>query len=166
MSLNDIQLPPIALQELFKYSLTDLKNEQSAEAKIVKNALPVLGNNQKQVVIIVDSNDAIYLPDEQLNFLLGILSACGLTMNDVAILNINTNKELNYKTVEAELRPEKLLLFGIKPAHIGLPLDFPNYQVQQFNHQTYLTAPMLSLLQDDKAEKMKLWNCLKNIFGI
>ncbi|MEO6720945.1 MAG: hypothetical protein ABIN67_11270 [Ferruginibacter sp.] len=166
MSLDNIQLPPIVIQELFKYSLIDLQTEQVPEVKSAQISFPVLGNNGKNILIIVNSDNAIYLPDDQLNFLLGILSACNLTMDDVAILNIKKSKEVNYKTLAVGLRPEKIFLFGVKPGQISLPLDFPDYQIQQFNQQTYLSAPMLSLLQDDKAEKTKLWNCLKQVFSI
>jgi len=166
MTLDNIQLPPIVLQELFKTSLIELEMEQQSEPAASQSSFQVLGNNGKHILIIVDSDEALYLEDDQLNFLLGILSACSLTMADVAILNIKKNSQVTYKTLATELRPEKLFLFGIKPVQIGLPLDFPNYQLQQFNHQVYLTAPTLSVLQDDKAEKIKLWNCLKQIFAL
>ena len=166
MTLDNIQLPPIVLQELFKTSLIELEMEQQSEPAASQSSFQVLGNNGKHILILVDSDQSLYLEDDQLNFLLGILSACSLTMADVAILNIKKNPQVTYKTLTRELRPEKLFLFGIKPVQIGLPLDFPNYQLQQFNHQVYLTAPMLSVLQDDKAEKIKLWNCLKQIFAL
>jgi hypothetical protein len=47
-----------------------------------------------------------------------------------------------------------------------LPLQFPAYQIQKFNNQVYLAAPALHLLAQDKAEKTKLWNCLKQVFSI
>ena len=166
MSLDNIQLLPIVLQQLFKHSLVDLKNGQKPEEKTASTEFAILGNNRSHILIMVASDETLYLPDEELNFLLGILAACNLTMDDVAILNIKKNKPLTYKTVIDELRPEKLFLFGVNPAQIELPLDFPNYQVQQFNNQTYLTAPLLSHFQDNKAEKTKLWGCLKQIFGI
>jgi DNA polymerase III psi subunit len=166
MSLDNIQLPSIVLQQLYKYSLTDLKNEQKREAKTPSNEFTILGNNRSRILIIVANDEALYLPDGELKFLLGILAACNLTMEDVAILNIKKNKPVTYQTVTQELKPEKLFLFGVDPAGIALPLDFPNYQIQQYNNQTYLTAPLLSHFQDNKAEKTKLWNCLKQIFGI
>ena len=166
MTLDNIQLPPIVLQELFKTSLIELEMEQQSEPAASQSSFQVLGNNGKHILILVDSDQSLYLEDDQLNFLLGILSACSLTMADVAILNIKKNPQVIYKTLATELSPEKLFLFGIKPVQIGLPLDFPNYQLQQFNHQVYLTAPTLSVLQDDKEEKIKLWNCLKQIFAL
>ncbi len=166
MSLDNIQLPPIVLQQLFKHSLNDLKNEQNPEEKTTSKGFSTLGNNRRHILILVNSDETMYLPDDQLNFLLGILAACNLTMEDVAILNIKKNKPVTYKTVTNELKPEKLFLFGVNPVQIELPLDFPNYQVQPYNNQIYLTAPLLSQFQDNKAEKTKLWNCLKQIFAI
>lgn len=166
MSLDNIQLPPIVLQQLFKHSLNDLKNEQNQEEKTTSKGFSTLGNNRRHILILVNSDETMYLPDDQLNFLLGILAACNLTMEDVAILNIKKNKPVTYKTVTNELKPEKLFLFGVNPVQIELPLDFPNYQVQPYNNQIYLTAPLLSQFQDNKAEKTKLWNCLKQIFAI
>jgi hypothetical protein len=162
MSLNNIQLTPFVLQDLFKHSLIDLKTEEKTSPK----TFATLGNNNKYILILVVSDDTLYLPDDQLNFLMGILNACTLTMEDVAILNIKKNKSATYKTLSEELKPEKIFLFGIQPNDIALPIDFPNYQVQQYNNQIYLTAPILSQLQNDKGEKIKLWNCLKQIFSI
>jgi hypothetical protein len=87
-------------------------------------------------------------------------------MEDVAIINTRKNKNITYKAIEQELKGEKIILFGVAPAQINLPIEFPHYQVQPFNSQTYLSAAMLPEIQDNKAEKAKLWNCLKQIFAI
>ncbi len=166
MSLNNIQLPPIVLQELFKNALIDLKTEEKQVQKSSSNGFATLGNNRRRILIMVKSEDTLYLLDEQLNFLMGILAACNLTMDDVAILNIKKNKSVTYKTVANELKSEKVFLFGVAPDEIELPIDFPNYQIQQYNNQVYLTAPTLSQFQDNNVEKKKLWNCLKQIFSI
>ena len=166
MSLDNIQLPLIVLQQLFKHSLVNLENEEKPEEKTASKGFSTLGNNRRHILIMVESDQTLYLPDEELNFLLGILAACKLTMDDVAILNIKKNKSVTYRSATKELKPEKLFLFGVNPAQIELPLDFPHYQIQQYNNQTYLTAPPLSYFQDNKVEKTKLWNCLKQIFGI
>jgi hypothetical protein len=42
-----------------------------------------LGNNSKQILIALQYNDISYLPDYDLKFLSGILSACKLSLNDV-----------------------------------------------------------------------------------
>jgi hypothetical protein len=166
MSLANLQLPPTVLQQLFKQSLVDLKNDEVKSSATKSAKLSFLGNNKKQILIVVASEEALYLPDDQLNFLVGILSACGLTMEDVAILNIIKHDSVNYLVLNTELHCKTILLFGVTADKIDLPLNFPAYQVQKFNTQVYLVAPQLIALQKDKAEKSKLWNCLKQIFSI
>lgn len=166
MGFEDIQLPPIVLQELFKYSLIDLKIEEKGAEKGTNKQFFTLGNNRRHILIIVEGDETLYLPDDQLNFLMGILVACNLSMEDVAILNIKKNKSVTYKSISAELKSEKIFLFGVNPGQIELPMDFPDYQIQQYNNQVYLTAPPLSQFQDNKTEKTKLWICLKQIFSI
>lgn len=166
MSLDNIQLPVIVLQHLFKDSLVDLNTHQADTTAGVTTGLAFLGNNQKRVAIIVADEKAIYLPDEDLNFLMGILTACKLTMADVALVNTKKNGAFTYAELEQQLKAEIILLLGVIPAQLELPLQFPPYQVQKFNNQVYLAAPALHLLTKDKAEKAQLWNCLKQVFSI
>lgn len=166
MSLDNIELTPFLLQELYKNSLVEFYDAKTQGQAAPVLPFTVLGNNKRNVIIIVENHETLYLPDNELNFLLGILSACKLTMEDVAIVNIKKNKPVSYKALEQELKAEKIILFGVESSAIGLPLEFPPYQIQQYNNQTYLSAGILANIQDDKAEKTKLWNCLKQIFSI
>jgi hypothetical protein len=166
MSIDNIQLTPFLIQELFKKSLVESDSQEPDKKLDPEVSFSILGHNRKKIIILVDNDETLYLPDEQLNFLLGILSACSLTMEDVAIINTRKNKNITYKAIEQELKGEKIILFGVAPAQINLPIEFPHYQVQPFNSQTYLSAAMLPEIQDNKAEKAKLWNCLKQIFAI
>jgi hypothetical protein len=166
MSLDNINLPPLVLQQLFTHTLIEAKNNPTVDSKSTEKPFLTLGNNQKKVLILVESEETLYLPDNQLNFLLGILAACNLTMEDVAILNIKKNPSVNYLRITDELKSEKVFLFGLQPDQIELPVNFPTYQIQKFNNQVYLAAPALSNFHDNKAEKTKLWICLQQIFNI
>lgn len=168
MSLNNIELSGIALQELYKKSLVAVNplKEKANEKTVEPASLNILGKNLKKIILIVNNEEAAFLTDDELNFLLGILSACKLNMDDVGILNLVKNKNAGYEKIAKELSAEKVFLFGAAPGDIHLPLAFPHYQVQQFKNQLYLSAPSLTSLQHDKAEKTKLWNCLKKIFSI
>ena len=166
MSLDNIELPAIIIQSLYSKSLYDLKTDESGLDAIQAGSIGFLGSNQKKIALLVNSTQAIYLPDEELNFLLGILTACRLSMADIALINISKNPGLLYTDITEQLKAEKIFLFGLDAEVLALPLQFPHYQVQQFNNQVYLSSPSLSDLQKDKEEKMKLWNCLKNIFSL
>lgn len=166
MSLNNIQLPAATVAALYKNSLVELKTVPVSEMKTVTSSINILGKNAKGVVIIVSNAGTAYLPDDELNFLLGILNACRLNMDDVGIFNLQKNEGADYKTISSALHAEKIFLFGAGAEDIKLPLSFPPYQIQQYNNQVYLTAPALRALQNDKAEKTKLWNCLRQIFAV
>jgi DNA polymerase III psi subunit len=166
MSLDNIQLPAIILQNLFNNSLVDLKTGNDTAVVSQEHGIPFLGNNQKRLVIVVEDENAVYVSDTDLNFLSGILAACKLSMADVALVNLARATAISYTTLEQQLQAEKILLFGVTPARLELPLQFPFYQIQKFNNQVYVAAPALSELQGDKNEKTKLWNCLKQVFSI
>jgi hypothetical protein len=168
MSLENIQLPAIVIQDLFKKSLVDLNTHQQAEATTgtAESKISCLGKNGRNITILVQSPETLYLPDNELDFLMGILTACKLTMADIALVNMAQNQGLDYKMIQQSLGAEKVFLFGLEPAGLQLPLSFPHYQVQRYNSQVYLSAPPLLLLQADKMEKSKLWTCLKQIFSL
>ena len=84
MSLNDIHLPVLVLKELFPHSLVDTGLSTRLPDPVQGLQFPFLGNNQKNVAIIVEDPESIYCNEEDLNFLLDILSACKLTLNDIA----------------------------------------------------------------------------------
>ena len=164
MSLDNIELTPFLIQELFKNCLVEMETTVKAKKIAPASSFNILGNNRAAITIIVENATHLHLPDPELNFLLGILSACKLTMEDVAIINISKNKNATYKTIELELKAGKIILFGVTAAQIGLPLEFPIYQVQHYNQQTYIAAGNLQQIESNKADKTKLWNCLKQIF--
>ena len=166
MSLTNIQLPPLVIQQLYKDALIETETNKPSPQEKQSASINILGKNKKGIIILVSDTKNAYLPDDELNFLLGILSACKLNMDDVGIVNLKKNKGLLYSTIAAELNAGKVFLFGIDTDAIELPLGIPLYQIQQYNNQTYLSAPALAALKDDKAEKTKLWNSLKSIFDI
>lgn len=166
MSLDNIQLPPIVIHGLFKDSLIDLNTKQLAPDSANGGSFTYLGNNEKRIAFLVYDEEAIYLADHLLNFLMGILTACKLTMADVALINLAKTAPLRYEDIAAHTGAEKLVLFGKGPDALELPLSFPFYQVQQYNNQWYLCAPSLDILIADKTEKGKLWSCLKQLFAL
>jgi len=164
MSLNDARLNPVLLESMYKYMLIEESPAPVEQLVDTGAAIAFLGNHEKRVTILVHSPESAYLPDESLAFLLDILSACKLSMADIALLNLAKETSITDQNIEEKLGPLKVLLFGIDPLSIGMPLQFPHYQVQSFSNRVYLGAPPLDLLRSNKDEKLKLWTCLKKIF--
>lgn len=191
MSFNDIQLNDYLLTELYRRALvvteTDPKAPASTPAPPAETAAApatpasaappqktvpaILGSNQKQVTIIVHYTNAVHLPDEQLEFLSSMLTACKLSLADVAIHNFHAGKGLVANDITTALRSQTVLLFGVSPDQFGLPIQFPPFQVQPLAGITYLYSPELEYYkttdpQETRNRKMQLWNCLKLIFRI
>lgn len=125
-----------------------------------------LGNNQRHLLIITSSPEVVFLPDDELAFLTGILGACKLSLADVAIVNLHQYPGCGFKEITSFIESRVTMLFGIEPAALGLPVSFPHYQLQAFADTTFLYAPRLKQLENDKLEKSKLWVCLKKLFNL
>jgi hypothetical protein len=128
-----------------------------------------LGKNNRRISIIVDSPGAAFLPDPQLEFLTKILEACRMNIGDVAIINHHTTP-VAITALRQQLQPQNILLFGIEPTAIRLPINFPEFKLQPYDQCTYLSAPPLQQLvantADAKLLKSKLWVCLKTLFNV
>lgn len=180
MDLNHINLPPAALAGLYGETLVSNNEPGSIPSVAVKQEVPTaseqpadkkatirsLGNNQQQILVLVNVPDTVFLSDESLAFLTGVLSACKLSMADVALVNLHHNPDIPYQTLLTEFKSRIVFLFDKDPASFGLPMKFPHYQLQAFAGNTFLYAPSLQELEKDKVEKTKLWGSLKRLFNL
>jgi hypothetical protein len=128
-----------------------------------------LGNNRRNVAIVVHSPGTPFLPDNQLSFLTKILEACRMNIGDIAIVNAATTP-VAIAELRQQLNPTAVLLFGLEPVAIKLPINFPVFRLQPYDACTYLSAPALSQLvqnsEESKLLKSKLWVCLKTLFNV
>lgn len=128
-----------------------------------------LGNNRRKITVLVKSPGVAFLPDDQLSFLTRMLEACKMNVGDVAIVN-EANAPVNITALKQQLQPAVILLFGMEPTEIRLPMNFPLFKLQAYDACTYLCAPSLEDLvkpgDESKLLKSKLWMCLKTLFEI
>lgn len=172
---NTPLLPHFVLSDLYKNQLVII-HEASDDPKIPKkNAEPTskepdfLGNNQKNITILLADAEAVYVNDQSLQFLSAILAACKLNLGDVAIVNLNRHP-LSYGAVKDWLSPKSMIIFDIDAKQIQMPFKLPYYQVQSYDHCSIVFAPSLHNMMGDsreaKLEKSKLWLSLKNMFNL
>jgi len=128
-----------------------------------------LGDNKKNITILVKDSTAVYINDEWLGTLSKLLSACKLNLADVAIVNIK--QPLAFIEIKAQLEPQYVLMFDVAADEIALPFSIPNYQLQKYNGATIMIAPAITLSADKttesiRVEKKNLWEKLKVIFNV
>ncbi len=156
MSLNQIVLHPHLLVDLYETSLID----DPAAYQTTQQLLPVL----KDILIFSDS-PTDPLSDEDQKLLTSILSACHVLPQEVSIFSSLIKKE-DVSFVTSIKKSRIVLLFGTDPISIGMPSNFPMFQLELFDARTYLYAPSLSVLNKDKKLKTNLWMSLKTLFSV
>ena len=172
MDLNSIKLAPNEVFLLYKNSLVDITAEilqatpEDNRSDEASYKFKYLGENKKQILIVVDYSNAVHVPDKQLSFLTKLLSACNLNLGDVAILNFRNYNAFDFDKVIDFFRPEVVLLFKVEPDDFGMPMIFPPYQVQKFKNISFVASPSFEEIEPDKVSKSKLWGCLKKIFNL
>lgn len=178
MDINHIKLDNNLIADLYSNLLVENKNIAetaaisindgiiSKERKENFSTIKSLGENSKNILLVVTYKDSAFLPDDQLNFLTKILTACKLSLADVAIFNLHPFAGKPYNEIISHFNSKTVLLFGLSPKDFGMPIQFPVYQVQAFNKTTFLYSPVLEQLERDPKEKSKFWKCLKNIFSL
>jgi len=181
MPLNNVRLDPGLLAELYKNSLVEIDDPHTTGVKKsnlynstketekkqgAADEWKYLGDYKKNILLVVNYQESVHLPDAQLNFITSFLAACKLNLGDVAILNIDKAPFRFYKEVQTRFNSKVTVLFGLSPAEFSMPVNFPEFQVQAFNNCTFLTTPPLGQLETDNLLKSKLWVCLRRVFGV
>jgi DNA polymerase III psi subunit len=159
MSLNNISLPLQLLADLYQNVLV----QDTATAMPVKEPIPFLGKNGKNILILVNKKDSPYLPDKELSFLTTVLSACGLDLSHVSIVNWTKLREKNASNVLEQLSPKQVLLLDVEPSSLGF-VSGELFSVQKQGNIQFVEAPSLSEIEKTKQAKSQLWVALKQLF--
>ncbi len=143
--------------------------DKRQEEKSPPASLRWLGENNSAVTLVVNYTNETFMPDAQLQFLTKILEACKLNLGDVALVNA-AKSGVSSAAIKEQLRPAKLILFGVDADQIGLPIRFPEFKLQAYDGTTYLQLPAADKMNGTDAEskllKSKSWVCLKSLFNV
>lgn len=182
MSLNSIKFETTDIALLFKNTLVDIDEKKQDSPKTKNKAAAVnidpvandpiaigwkyLGENKKKTLVVVRYPDVVHLPDKQLSFLTKLLAACSLNLGDVAILNFFNHQSSQFNELFDYFKPKVVLLFDTKPTEFGIPINFPDFQVQAYKDAVFVSSPSLETIEPDKNLKGKLWVSLKKIYNL
>lgn len=166
MSLDNFQISVGLTTELYKDSLVALDTPQIKSNSLKPKNLNFLGKNAKQILIVVNDKESIHLNDTDTSLLTGILNACKLNFNDVALVNLAQQNELIFSVLEDNFKPAVMIAFGVNLKSIAIDNEYDYYVVNKIKTMTFLSASSLSQIGKNVEEKKQLWNCLKSIFSI
>lgn len=128
-----------------------------------------LGEHLKQVTIIVKDELAVYLNENDLTLLSSILSACKLTLADIALINVAQQK-LSLHEILNVIPSKLVMIFDVNSTTLKIKLPTTLYKSIQLGDTYLLFSNSLSLMQGGdqsaKLEKGKLWAILKSLFQL
>lgn len=168
MSIDDIQLDDYLCQKMFAKTLMDFTKPKSKEANTISQKVPIpsLGENERNILFLVNNDQNKFVNDDEMKLLSGLLTACKISMADIALVNYHHSPEINYKQLIDQFQSKKILIFGINAVDLDLPFTIPFFQIQKFQEQIYMISPSLEDFIDNVELKKELWNSLKKIFLI
>ena len=150
MNINEITLPASVVTELYRSSLVIPDVEPANKPPDIKKTTLIF----------------YYKTDKQKTFLNDLLNACNLDTDKAEMKELGPGEQFDYKTELEKSNYNVIILFGVDPASLRLPLSFPHFQVQAFAGRTFLFTPPLGEMKDDKLLKSRLWVCLKRMFNV
>ena len=125
-----------------------------------KKDFKYLGENNKYVLIIVKEPAYDFLKRDDLTFLLKILIAKKLELNDVAIINTEKNGTLIFDELIDFFACNKIITFGIDPKSLQITGAVANKK-SVFKNTPILGTWDLTRLQQDVNKKTIFWNEFK-----
>lgn len=162
MSLNNIQFSSYLCCNLYAKSL--ILTKEISNVSTNKIEISSLGGNQKKILFLVNNPETKFLDNDEMILLTNLITACQLSMEDIALVNYFNSDKLNYKDLVEYFQSEKILLFGISATEMDLPFIIPDFQVQSYDKKLFMAAPALSEFINNKDLKKNLWVCLQKIF--
>jgi hypothetical protein len=165
------KLSPFVIAKLYKDNLVLVKDTQTEILEKIEEDVNILylGENKKNIIILLSEENAQHISDDSFQFLTTILNACKLNIADVAIVNTN-NQTINTHLMKSQLNPQVCIVFGNIMAKFLQQDDLKLHTPLTINNTIWLNTVEFSKLQDNsvnaKLEKSKLWICLKQIFQI
>jgi len=119
-----------------------------------------LGENNKYFLILINDTKNREISSLHKETLLKIMSAKGLELRDLAILNVDQYPDMNISELKEFFSCSKLVLFGINPQRIALPGISSNKVENHANVKLFSTFSIDEMISD-VTKKKEFWAIMK-----
>jgi hypothetical protein len=111
-------------------------------------------------------NSSGSLSKSDLEFLMKVISAVGLTLEDIALLNYARYDSCDIKQLKESLDCNKVIFFAL-PTTLAIVQNIQELKITNNNGVDFLNIPdSLAIIAQDKTKKLQLWNLLKSLFNV
>lgn len=119
-----------------------------------------LGENNKYFLILIDDTKNREISSLHKETLLKIMSAKGLELRDLAILNLDQYPDISISELKEFFSCSKLALFGINPQRIAIPGISSNKVENHANVKLFSTFSIDEMMSD-VIKKKEFWAIMK-----
>ena len=177
MGINHLQLSSELIAALYPESLVVIKEYLPAKENVISPkpvadktpVYPFLGENNRSICFLVNDPEENFLPAVQRDFLIKMLSACKLSFNDIALVNI-AHIPFDLAELRVQLHPQIIFLWGISPLSVGLKSGLPDFNISEVDGISVIPVLSPGLMSGNRPEgiefKQRLWICLKKLFTL
>ena len=166
-SENEIKIEkPTAAEKVFITEKTAIPEMPVAipvpDSAVIKKPkeFSYLGENNKYFLILIDDAKNKEINSLQKETLLKIMSAKGLELRDLAILNLDQFPGTNITELKEFFSCNKMVLFGINPQRIELPPISSNKVENHANVMLFSTFSIDEMI-NDVTKKKDFWAIMK-----
>ena len=166
-SENEIKIEkPTAAEKVFITEKTAIPEMPVAipvpDSAVIKKPkeFSYLGENNKYFLILIDDAKNKEINSLQKETLLKIMSAKGLELRDLAILNLDQFPGTNITELKEFFSCNKMVLFGINPQRIELPPISSNKVENHANVMLFSTFSIDEMISD-VTKKKDFWAIMK-----
>ncbi len=154
------EVPDLPVSKIPVQVLEEVPPQKTAEIEKTK-AFNYLGENNKYFLILFNEPNQKDISNIQKETLLKIMSAKGLELRDLAVLNLNQYPGVNYTDLKEFFSFNKIVLFGIDPQQISLSSQSSN-QIVKLESAKILCTYGIDEMIKDTTKKREFWNVMKD----
>jgi hypothetical protein len=164
MSLKAVNIDPFLLAGIYPQPLIAGTGNTPGDPKTDSQPTLCLGNNRQKILLLIHNETTAYLPEPEFNLLSNLLSACRLSLDDVALVNMARLPATDIYPLMQQFTPHKTILFGKALA----PLSAKSQKNSPWEEGTcqFLHTDSLEDMNNNKQLKVPFWNALKVFFNL
>ncbi len=163
MSFKEIKMNAVQLSELYGSHLVNAEKNSTITGIVTEQTRNVIGKNKKHFLWVIDVASPAIIGDEDFVFLNKVITACGMSMDDIALVNL-AHSAADIETLISEFEPIYIIISGVNK--LTIPVQFPLYQPENMDGIGVMCTDSLASMAGDKSLKSKLWFELKKWLGI
>ncbi|WP_314000622.1 hypothetical protein [Xanthocytophaga flava] len=152
--------PEISQPQVPKY---EAQSKTIEIPKIPVITSPPLPKNRNQVVIIYNNIKGNFLIPEDKDLLSKILSSVKLCLEDVDLVNANTQRDILIEILKDKV-VNQIISFGIEFRELDIQIPLEAYKTASVEGVDILLVDSLFELQLNTDKKKLLWKCLQTMF--